>query len=101
LSADFEFEEVSALRDRIWRDGLRAPWRGAPLAKLAERVLDVAKGGLERRGFKSPRGNDERVHLKRLEELVARAETPADKLLEGIGDTNFVAKVIERTELKP
>jgi glutamate--cysteine ligase len=101
LSADFSFDEVSELRQRIWRDGLRAEWRGAPIAKLAERVIDISKGGLERRGFKSPRGNDERVHLKRLEELVAQGVSPADKLLEGFEGRNFVSEVIERTELKP
>jgi glutamate--cysteine ligase len=100
LTADFEHAEVSELRERVWRDGLRAAWRGAPLAKLCERVLDIAKGGLERRHLESARGNDERVHLKRLEENVAHGLTPADRLLEAAGgDGDFVPKVIAAAKL--
>jgi glutamate--cysteine ligase len=99
LSADFGHAEVAALREHVWQKGLAAPWRGATLAPLAERVIDLAKGGLERRAFKSKKGNDERVHLKRLEENVARGLTPAERLLEGLGASAFVAQVIERASL--
>jgi glutamate--cysteine ligase len=101
LTHDFQFAEVSELRERIWREGLRAAWRGAPLAKLCEHMIEIAKGGLERRAIKSPRGNDERVHLKRLEENVARALTPADRLLESVkGNGDFVQRVIAEAQLQ-
>src|SRR5207237_6818883 len=43
------YHEVHALRDRVWRDGLRTPFRGKPLADVAQRLIAIADGGLERR----------------------------------------------------
>ena len=74
--------EVNASRDGVWRDGLRASFRGAPMQKLAERLIEIAEGGLERRkNVRASDGKDERVHLARLRDLVARGKTPADELL--------------------
>ncbi len=72
-------DELAELRTRVWREGLRAPFRGAPLAKVAQRVVEIAEGGLERRARKSPSGNDERVHVAKLKALVADGMTPADE----------------------
>ncbi len=101
LTADWRHDEVSALRSQIWQKGLRSEFRGASLVKLAERVLTIAEGGLERRRFKTPDGTkDERVHLKRLKELVARGMTPAEALLEGMnGDAP--ADILTRGNLMP
>jgi glutamate--cysteine ligase len=82
LSHDWTHEEVSATREAIAENGLRAAFRGAPLQRLAERLVEIAEGGLERRAFKRPTdGKDERVHLARLKELVGKGCTPADELL--------------------
>ena len=82
LSESWAHDEVSELRETLWQDGLRAKFRGAPIQKLAERLIEIAEGGLERRGFKRPSdGKDERVHLARLKELIAKGCTPADELL--------------------
>ncbi len=80
LVAPWTFEEVSALQQVAWKAALRAPFRGEPLAAVAERVVDIAMGGLERRDRKDAGGQDERVHLRALAALVARGECPADAL---------------------
>ena len=84
LVAGWTFAEVDDLRSRGWRDGLRATFRGAPLAAVAERVVAIADGGLERRAILSEGGKDERVHLDRLRKLVSQGRSPADVLLEGL-----------------
>jgi glutamate--cysteine ligase len=84
LTADWTFDEVSHSRKEVWQKGLQARFRAGTLQPLAEKILEIAKGGLERRAVMSPSGKDERVHLARLEELVQNGHTPADKLLEGI-----------------
>ena len=104
LTADWKHEELVALRKELWQKGLRASFRGKPLSALAERVVEIAEGGLERRGYKRDDGMDERVHLKRLKELVSRGMTPADKLLEGmdkVGATvaDFRREVMRRSDL--
>ena len=100
LTADWSHDEVSATREDVWRRGLRATFRGAPLAKVAERVMAIALGGLERRGRKTPSGKDERVHLARLAALVAEGRSPADALLEGLEREPDPARaLVERSAL--
>jgi glutamate--cysteine ligase len=100
LTADWTVDEVGATRKEVWQKGLGARFRAGTIQPLAEKVLEIAEGGLERRAFMSPSGNDERVHLSRLKELVAAGLTPADQLLDGIthhGDMR--AEIIARTDL--
>jgi glutamate--cysteine ligase len=100
LVEPWTYDEVNALRTRIWEHGLRAPFRDAPLANVAARVLDIAKGGLERRGYKDARGRDESVYLEPLVSLVSRGLTPADALLTAIGTgTDAKARLVAETDL--
>lgn len=100
LTADFTLDEVEASRKQVWEKGLGASFRGRTLLPLAERVLEIAAGGLDRRALLSSSGKTERVHLARLEELVARGQTPADALLEGLDRvTDLVPEIIKRTDL--
>jgi glutamate--cysteine ligase len=94
-------DEVNASRDGVWREGLRANFRGAPLAKLAERLVEISEGGLERRAKKrASDGKDERVHLARLKALVASGRTPADDLLERVKPgEGFEERVLDAVDL--
>ncbi len=101
LSADWTHAEVSAGREAIAREGLRARFRGAPLQGPAERLVEIAEGGLQRRAFKrASDGKDERVHLARLKDLVAKGQTPADALLAAVkpGPT-FAKDVVAAVDL--
>ncbi len=95
------YEEVAALRDRVWREGLRTVFRGKRLAELAAHLIAVAEGGLERRGeVDAKTGRDERAHLARLRALADHAKTPADVLLEGMDrESDLAAAMIRRTSL--
>jgi glutamate--cysteine ligase len=100
LTATWRHEEVLELRGEASRLGIRAPFRGGTLVTIAERVMEIAEGGLERRAEKRPDGKDERVHLVRLKELVARGLTPADRLLEKMdGVPDFRAAVMAKSDL--
>jgi glutamate--cysteine ligase len=96
LVSDWTYAEVSELRTRAWREGLRTRWRGSSLAACAERVVEIADHGLERRSRLDSSGADERVYLNEIRELVSRGRTPADVLLErattgrGIASSPFV-----------
>lgn len=92
-------DEVAELRTRAWKDGLRATFRGKPLQVVAERMLEIAEGGLERRGFKDDKGRDERLHLARLRKLVEAGKTPADALLEGMEHPDDPAEILRRCAL--
>ncbi|KIY92812.1 glutamate--cysteine ligase [Monoraphidium neglectum] len=56
--------------------GLRTPFRGGTVRDLSLKVLDIARGGLERRG------HDEASFLKSLQVIAESGKTPADALLE-------------------
>jgi glutamate--cysteine ligase len=100
LTADWTLDEVTATRKEVFQKGLGARFRAGTLQPLAERLLTIAEGGLERRAYKSPSGKDERVHLGRLKELVERGQTPADRLLEGIEHVRDLrAEIIARSDL--
>jgi len=100
LSHDWTYDEVNGTRKEVWNKGLAARFRGATLQPIAEKVLTIAAGGLERRAFLSPSGKDERAHLTGLEELVAKGETPADRLLDGIEHVRDMrAEIIARCDL--
>ena len=88
LSASFTFADLEALRPAIAEQALRATFRGAPLADFAERLVDIASGGLERRARLNKNGKDERVHLTKLTALVEKGWSPADALVEGLGNTD-------------
>ncbi len=99
----WKYDEVHALRPLIWRDGLRTPFRGKPLADVAVRVLDVAMGGLRRRACKDAQGRDESIYLEPLVKLAAQGKTPADDLLEKLrpfdGDSEAAKrKLVELTD---
>jgi glutamate--cysteine ligase len=84
LCASFGHDELEALRPLVAEHGLPAAFRGTTLVPLAERLVTIASGGLERRGRLNRAGKDERVHLEKLVALVEKGQCPADELLEGL-----------------
>lgn len=87
LTADWRFDDLQALRERGAMLGLDATFGGVRLAKTAERVVQIARDGLVRRGRLDERGRDETVHLETLVQLVARGRTPADELLAHVDES--------------
>jgi glutamate--cysteine ligase len=101
MTESWTHDEIAELRNRAWKDGLRTTFRGAPLAAVAERMVDLADQGLARRNRLDGRGKDERVHLARLRKLVGEGRTPADLLLEGMErEKDPVAAIVERASLR-
>jgi len=102
LVAPWTYDEVAALRAQVWKTGLRAPFRGATLASMAERVIAIAQGGLQRRARVDERGRDESVYLEPLAALASRGLSPADALLEnlrGLDAESAKKRLVELTAL--
>ncbi|MCA9600871.1 MAG: glutamate--cysteine ligase, partial [Myxococcales bacterium] len=76
------FESAEAVRPAIADRGLRAEYGGRPLTEWAAEILEIAEGGLERIGDLNSHGQDERIHLAKLKELIERGQSPSDALLE-------------------
>jgi len=97
-SSSFQFEEIEALRPQVAERGLRATFRGRPLAEAAEHLLGTSEEGLRRRSRKNAQGDDETVHLTELAALVRRGDCPADALLRDLpqGAAEMRREIIRR-----
>ncbi|MEM1284333.1 MAG: glutamate--cysteine ligase [Pseudomonadota bacterium] len=82
LVMDMTAEERAHLRESVPSQGLKAPWRGGTVRDLAREIVALAAKGLKVRARQNPTGNDERIFLSTLEEVVETGRTPADILLE-------------------
>jgi glutamate--cysteine ligase len=82
LVRDFTREERHALRDGVPKHALKLPFRGGSVRDPAREALKIAAHGLERRARRNARGEDERIFLAPLLEIVETGKTPAEDKLE-------------------
>jgi glutamate--cysteine ligase len=82
LVKHWSFDERIELWQRVHREGLRARIRGIRVQELARELVTIAVAGCERQRQLDERGEDESIHLERLEELVGRGLCPADLVIE-------------------
>ncbi|MEI9937144.1 MAG: glutamate-cysteine ligase family protein [Pseudomonadota bacterium] len=96
-----DLDTLQKARPSLVKDGLAAKIGDRPMQELAERVLEIANGGLARRNLLNAQGKDERVHLELLTSLVQSGKTPADAMIEGLDEssTPSIAEVIARAHL--
>jgi glutamate--cysteine ligase len=101
FTRELDLDQLIAARPSLVQFGLATRIGDRPMQALAERVLEIAEGGLARRALFNEHGKDERIHLELLTSLVQNGKTPADALIEGLnGDaTPSVADVIARTHI--
>jgi glutamate--cysteine ligase len=101
FARELEVEALLRARPSLVQLGLEAQVGGRPMRALAERILEIANGGLMRRAKLNERGEDERIHLALLTQLVQSGKTPADALTEGLtADSKpSVAEVIARAHI--
>jgi glutamate--cysteine ligase len=100
LIAPLDAATVQQARPEIARVALDATLSGKPVREWAERVLDIALGGLERQADRNARGEDERIYLAPLIEQVARGRTPAHRLRDAVaGGGDFRTRVVQSARL--
>ena len=101
FARELDVDALLAARPALVKDGLAAQVGGRPMQALAERVLEIAHGGLSRRNLLNAQGQHEGVHLDLLTSLVQSGKTPADAIIEGLtpSSTPTIADVIARTHI--
>jgi glutamate--cysteine ligase len=82
LVADWSEAEREYLRTEVPKQAFRTPFRDGTVGDLAERTLEIARGGLATRARLGGSGLDETQYLEPLEEVVASRRSPAERLLE-------------------
>jgi len=81
LIADWTQVERDYLRDEVPRKALNTPFRGQTVREVALEVLEIAHGGLKRRGKLDTVGLDETHYLRTLFQIAESGFTQADELL--------------------
>jgi len=101
FTRELDVDTLLAARPELVRHGLAARVGARPMQELAERVLEIAHGGLSRRARFNERGEDEQLHLAPLTQLVQQGKTPADEMIAGLtaSETPSVADVIRRAHM--
>ncbi len=74
-------QEMQRLRAEVPKLGLRAEIAGRSLRDVGREVLSIADTGLARRNNVNARGQDERLHLQVLHEIIETGRTQAEELL--------------------
>ena len=98
---ELDLDQLIAARPSLVQFGLATRVGDRPMQALAERILEIANGGLARRAFLNEHGKDERIHLEFLTSLVQNGKTPADAIGEGLtpDSTPSVEDVIARCHI--
>ncbi|MEO0329426.1 MAG: glutamate--cysteine ligase [Pseudomonadota bacterium] len=81
VTANWDAEMVSDLRDQVPKSGLKAEIDGKPLIEFAKEILQISHNGLKERGNLNSDGIDETAFLVPLEDTVAQHKTPAEIML--------------------
>lgn len=103
LVTSLGLDAVERARPELVTNGLGANIGGLPARALAEQVLELAQGGLERRARLNAAGESEAVYLEPLQALVQAGMVPADLLCEGLtaGDAGIpAAELVERCRIE-
>jgi glutamate--cysteine ligase len=82
LSESFGYDELVELRPRVAREGVGASFRGHPAADVGSRLIEIARGGLERRARLDALGRHEGRFLEPLAALISSRRSPADRLVD-------------------
>jgi glutamate--cysteine ligase len=101
LALGFDYDTLEAARPALVRDALSANIGATPARALAERLLEIALGGLDRRARLDGAGRSERAYLEPLVALVSRGECPADETAAGVAVVAEldVREIVARTGL--
>jgi glutamate--cysteine ligase len=100
LMLPFGHAEMQAARSCLVVEGLHAKVGSHAALGLAERLLEISQGGLERRNVRDEHGHTEAVLLEPLQQLIAKGRTPADEMVAGLQRFPTPAEVIDRARLE-
>ena len=82
LVRGWTFEQVDRLHAQVTREGLKAETPSGPIQAVAKDLVDLAAAGLRRLDRRNRSGEDERLFLDPLYEILDRGTSPGRHLLE-------------------
>lgn len=82
LIQDWTLSEREALRNNVPKLGFKTPFRHMNVLDIAREVYAISQSGLQSRALLNPLGDDERHYLSPIEEILVKAQSPAERMLE-------------------
>jgi len=76
------YDEILNLYSNVPKYGLQSEFMKKKVYIEAQRLLEIAISGLNRRGYLNSNGQDESIHLDKLKNIIKDQKTPADVLIE-------------------
>jgi glutamate--cysteine ligase len=91
--------ERHAMEIGVARHGFKTPFRGQTVGDLGRWMLDLARQGLEQRGYRNRQGRDESGYLEPLYEAALAGRTFAEELVQRLekqwqGDIDRAIRVL-------
>ncbi len=99
LTESFRYEAVEASRPGLLREGLRGTLAGEPVWPLAQRLVEIAHAGLERRNRRNAAGETEAALLAPIERLLGDGLTPSDVALARAGENPTLTSILQATAI--
>jgi glutamate--cysteine ligase len=82
VATRYDWRDYAALRNFVPRFGLATPWHGSKLHTMAGELVGIAADGLQARACRNRAGEDERIYLAPLEEILAGGPVQAEYWLD-------------------
>ena len=89
-------EEIINLYMNIPSQGLRSEFLNEKVYTKAQKLIDIATAGLERRGYLNSNGEDESIHLNKLRDIVKNQKNPADILIDEFKKSNNLHSILNQ-----
>jgi glutamate--cysteine ligase len=101
LAEKYDFESLVQARPALIHRGYEANLAGHSLGELAESLVEIAQGGLNRRARLNANGDDESIYLAPLARLVEQRKTPSALVRERLerAATLDVTAMVEATRI--
>ena len=93
---DWPHDEILNLYKNIPKHGLQSEFMKKKVYIEAQRLLDIAISGLNRRGYLNSNGQDESIHLDKLKRIIKDQKTPADVLVDEFNQTQNLNSLLNQ-----
>jgi glutamate--cysteine ligase len=93
---DWPYDEILNLYKNIPTHGLQSEFMKKKVYIEAQRLLDIAISGLNRRGYLNSNGQDESIHLDKLKRIIKDQKTPADVLVDEFNQTQNLNSLLNQ-----
>ncbi len=89
-------EGILELYQEVPNKGLQSNLMGKNLSEIGTWLLNISKQGLNKRGYLNSDGQDESIHLEKLQNIIKEQKTPADVLIEEFNKTGEINSILNQ-----